>query len=242
MKIFASENKIRTNLLIIINNELNEYKSKKNKSFLINSKPIKEYEKSYEKFFIIEKNSITGTVGTYHKETYSYNFYKIPLKKNLPPNEEIEIPTQKKTLAKHFECKVKRKKTRKLSVFSKIRYETQKKLIFNSIKSLRYFCYHLKDYKYKETKIFHSKSPITRRKKYNKIGSNSYILAVKTFELKEEKKKKYRQSVIQLQKIWSDNKVKSSLKEENLNFFDRNQQVNIINERNYKNNILLFND
>ena len=226
MQTFALQNKIRTNLLIIINNELNEYKSKQNKSFLINSKPLKEYEKSYENFFIIEKNSITGTVGTYHKDTYCYNFYKIPLKKNLPPNEEIEIPTQKKTLAKHFECKVKRKKTRKLSVFSKIRYETQKKLIFNSIKSLRYFCYHLKDYKYKQPKILHSNSPILRRKKYCKIGSNSYLLSLKSIELKEERKKKYRQSVIQLQKIWYDNKVKNPLKPENLNFLDENLQDN----------------
>ena len=241
MKTLDLANKIRTNLLITINNELNEYKTRKNVGFFLNSKPLKEYEKLYEKFVIIERNAITGTIGTYKKETYSANFYKVPLKLKYPTIEETDISTHKITLTKNV-FKTKRKKTQKINILKKNKYDTQQKRISGSIKSLRYFCSHLKDYEYQESKIIRVNSHILRRKKYNKIGSNSYILSVKSFELKEEKKPKHRQSVIQLQKIWSDNKVKSSLKEENLNFFDRNQQVNIINERNYKNNILLFND
>ncbi len=242
MKTFDLANKIRTNLLITINNELNEYKTRKNVGFFLNSKPLKEYEKLYEKFVIIERNSITGTVGTYKKETYSDNFYKVPLKLKFPTIEETDISTHKITLTKNV-LKTKRKKTQKVNILKKNKYDTQQKKISGSIKSLRYFCSHLKDYENQESKIIRVNSHVLRRKKYNKIGSNSYILSVKSFELKEENKPKHRQSVIQLQKMWDDNKVKTSLKKKQTSsFFDNYLNDNKNNKNNKKKNILLLND
>jgi hypothetical protein len=204
---FYSPNYIRTSLLITVNNELNHYKLNNHNSFLINSKPLKEYEKSYENFFILEKDSITGTVGTYRKETFSYRFYKIPQKDKLFLIDEPIMPTNKIRLSKNISYNTKRKKTKYLTIHNRIEYETKMKFINDSIKSLRFFCSHLKDINYKP-KLVRTNSDILRRKKYNKIGSNSFILSVKSNELKTEKKikKKQRQSLIQLHKMWNDKK------------------------------------
>ena len=218
-----SPNHIRTSLLVVINNELNLNKLHNHNHFLINGKPLKEYEKSYNNFFILEKDSITGTIGTYINETFSYSFYKIPKKDKHFLLDESIIPTNKIRLSKNISYNVKRKKTKHLKVYNRIEYETMRKFINDSIKSLRYFCSHLKNINYKP-KLMRTNSDILRRKKYNKIGSNSYILSVKSTELKNEKKsikKKQRQSLIHLHKMWNNKKEEVNLKKkENLSFFE----------------------
>ena len=217
---FYSPNYIRTSLLITVNNELNHYKLNNHNSFLINSKPLKEYEKSYNNFFILEKDSITGTIGTYINETFSYSFYKIPKKDKHFLLDESIIPTNKIRLSKNISYNVKRKKTKHLKVYNRIEYETMRKFINDSIKSLRYFCSHLKDIK---PKIIRTNSDVLRRKKYNKIGSNSNILSIKSNELKTEQnnKKKHRQSLIQLHKMWNNKKEKVNINHKgNLSFFE----------------------
>ncbi len=218
-----SPNYIRTSLLITVNNELNHYKLNNHNNFLINGKPLEEYEKSYENFFILEKDSITGTIGTYNKDTSSSLFYKIPQKdKNFLIDEPI-LPTKKIRLSKNASYNIRRQNTKNLTIYNRIKYETMRKFINDSIKSLRYFCSHLKNINYKP-KLMRTNSDILRRKKYNKIGSNSYILSVKSTELKNEKKsikKKQRQSLIHLHKMWNNKKEEVNLKKkENLSFFE----------------------
>ena len=215
-----SPNYIRTSLLITVNNELNHYKLNNHNNFLINGKPLEEYEKSYENFFILEKDSITGTIGTYNKDTSSSLFYKIPQKdKNFLIDEPI-LPTKKIRLSKNASYNIRRQNTKNLTIYNRIKYETMRKFINDSIKSLRYFCSHLKDIK---PKIIRTNSDVLRRKKYNKIGSNSNILSIKSNELKTEQnnKKKHRQSLIQLHKMWNNKKEKVNINHKgNLSFFE----------------------
>ena len=215
-----SPNYIRTSLLITVNNELNHYKLNNHNNFLINGKPLEEYEKSYENFFILEKDSITGTIGTYNKDTSSSLFYKIPQKdKNFLIDEPI-LPTKKIRLSKNASYNIRRQNTKNLTIYNRIKYETMRKFINDSIKSLRYFCSHLKDIK---PKIIRTNSDVLRRKKYNKKGSNSNILSIKSNELKTEQnnKKKHRQSLIQLHKMWNNKKEKVNINHKgNLSFFE----------------------
>ena len=224
-------NKIRTMLLIAINDELK--KNKKHNHFFINSKPLKEYD-DYNDYIILERD-IIGTIDIYENKTSDYHeFFKAPRYKSI---EEIIVPTRKLRISKRrnaiisIENKISLTKNLKL----KKQYQNKQKLINHSIKVLRFYCSLLKSKQVlKRTSITRNNSEIIRRKKYTNIGSNSHVLSLKSDAMKVRKIKfeNDNDTIIHLHKMYKPKKSSKNVIKKMKDFDYLKKEDSNINARN----------
>ena len=71
-------NKIRTSLLIIIYDELNKMKNSNKNILLVNSEESKEYEKKFDNFVIIERESHMSSNKNLMENISFTNFFNPP--------------------------------------------------------------------------------------------------------------------------------------------------------------------
>ena len=71
-------NKIRTSLLIIIYDELNKMKNSNKNILLVNSEESKEYEKKFDNFVIIERESHMSSNKNLFENISFTNFFNPP--------------------------------------------------------------------------------------------------------------------------------------------------------------------
>ena len=204
-KSFFLANKIRTLLLITIDNELAEKKNENKNTLLINSKPSRNYEEKFENYIILER-SIFGSIGSlFKKNTHNLDeFFKNPRYKSI---EQTIIPTKKLKISKRRNAiiSIEIKKNKVNDFYSKKKYETKQKLISQNIKILRYYCSNLKSREeIKKSQIIRNNSEIIRRKKYhNNYGSKNFVSTGHSVPNVNNKIKfKDANKIIQLHKMW----------------------------------------
>ena len=168
-KSFILANKIRTLLLITIDKELAEKKNENKNILLINSKPSKNYEEKFDNYIILER-AIIGSLDFNIKKTTTnfHKFFTIPRYKSI---DQTIMPTKKLKISKRRNAiiSIETKKNKVNDFYLKKKYETEQKLIRNSIKVLRYYCSNLKSREeLKKNQVIRNNSEIIRRKKYLK--------------------------------------------------------------------------
>ena len=133
-------NKIRTSLLIIIYDELNKMKNSNKNILLVNSEESKEYEKKFDNFVIIERESHMSSNKNLFENISFTNFFN-------PPNDfqkEKTFISQKIQISKRRNAIFKVRKKKKFDFNMRKEYEFKQKLIEESVRALRFFCFHLK--------------------------------------------------------------------------------------------------
>ena len=203
-KSFILANKIRTLLLITIDNELAEKKNENKNILLINSKPSKNYEEKFDNYIILER-AIIGSLDFNIKKTTTnfHKFFTIPRYKSI---DQTIMPTKKLKISKRRNAiiSIETKKNKVNDFYLKKKYETEQKLIRNSIKVLRYYCSNLKSREeLKKNQVIRNNSEIIRRKKYhNNNGSKNIVLTITTPNKNRKIEFKDVKNIIQLHKMW----------------------------------------
>lgn len=221
-------NKIRTNLLIIINSELNKMKNSNKNILLVNSEESKEYEKKFDKFVIIERES---HMSSNKNSNISFtNFFN-------PPNDfqkEKTFISQKIQISKRRNAIFQKRKKRVLNL--KPQNENKNKILYENIQKLKNFCSHLKS-KEELTKNHNqrNKSEIIRRKKFSLFNNKNNFTIIGGINLKIDKTKNNTEKdecIIKLHKMWKSDK--KSIKIES----DKNSK-----RKNYSNRVkFLYNE
>ena len=201
-------NKIRTSLLIIIYDELNKMKNSNKNILLINSEESKEYEKKFDKFVIIERESHMSSNKNLFENISFTNFFN-------PPNDfqkEKTFISQKIQISKRRNAIFKVRKKKNFDFNTRKEYEFKQKLIDESVRALRFFCFHLKSKDELNNKNNQrNKSAILRRKKFSHIINQKSIFTLRQNNiLKRESKEidKDSESIIILHKMWNSKKKK----------------------------------
>ena len=203
-KSFILANKIRTLLLITIDKELAEKKNENKNILLINSKPSKNYEEKFDNYIILER-AIIGSLDFNIKKTNTnfHKFFTIPRYKSI---DQTIMPTKKLKISKRRNAiiSIETKKNKVNDFYLKKKYETEQKLIRNSIKVLRYYCSNLKSREeLKKNQVIRNNSEIIRRKKYhNNNGSKNIVLTITTPNKNRKIEFKDVKNIIQLHKMW----------------------------------------
>ena len=203
-KSFILANKIRTLLLITIDNELAEKKNENKNILLINSKPSKKYEEKFDNYIILER-AIIGSLDFNIKKTTTnfHKFFTIPRYISI---DQTIMPTKKLKISKRRNAiiSIETKKNKVNDFYLKKKYETEQKLIRNSIKVLRYYCSNLKSREeLKKNQVIRNNSEIIRRKKYhNNNGSKNIVLTITTPNKNRKIEFKDVKNIIQLHKMW----------------------------------------
>jgi hypothetical protein len=203
-KSFILANKIRTLLLITIDKELAEKKNENKNILLINSKPSKNYEEKFDNYIILER-AIIGSLDFNIKKTTTnfHKFFTIPRYKSI---DQTIMPTKKLKISKRRNAiiSIETKKNKVNDFYLKKKYETEQKLIRNSIKVLRYYCSNLKSREeLKKNQVIRNNSEIIRRKKYhNNNGSKNIVLTITTPNKNRKIEFKDVKNIIQLHKMW----------------------------------------
>lgn len=225
-------NQIRTNLLITINNELTKLKNSKHNELLVNSIESNEYEKNFENFVILERDAHMSSNINLTANVSFTDFF------NPPPNyyqTEKNFISQKIKLSKRRNAIFKIRKKRHIDFYLKKEYEIKKKKINESIRSLRFFCSHLKSREEINNKNNQrNKSAIVRRKKFSHIISQKGILTLRDYNnLKTQtENEKDSENVIKLHKMWKSKKKKlASNKNLNTYYLNTSPKKNSLTSR-----------
>ena len=117
-------NKIRTNLLITINNELNKIKNSKHNILLVNSIESNEYEKNFENFVILERDAhMSSNINLIANVSFTDFFHPPP---NYFQNEKNFV-SKKIKISKRRNAIFKIRKKRHIDFYLKKEYEIKKK-------------------------------------------------------------------------------------------------------------------